>query len=111
MRPEEEDKILRQVRRMKGPIPDKIANKPHLGIGLYFYYDSFFELGTDRTVNNSIGQIPYSSILMYCKYYKFDYEETSDFLYLIRKIDSAYIEYMSKKNELSRASKKTTKKS
>ncbi len=107
MKPEEEDKILRQVKRMKGPIPDKIANKPILAKGLYFYFNAFHELSTDRPVGYTMGQIPYSSILSYCKYYTFDYEETSDFLYLIRKIDSAYIEYKDKKNESLKPRKKS----
>ena len=108
MSSEEEDKILRQVARMKVPVPDKIANKPYLDRGLDFYYNTFFELSTDRPVNNTVGQIPFSVILSYCRYYNFTYEETSDFLYLIRKIDSAYIQYMSEKHGPPK-SKKTTR--
>ena len=107
MNPEEEDKILRQVARMKVPVPDKIANKPSLDYGLVFYYNTFFELSTDRIVNNSVGQIPFSTILSYCKYYNFTYEETSDFMYLIRKIDAVYIEHVSKKHGPTKPIKKT----
>lgn len=47
-----------------------LENRPVLLDGLDFYYNTYKELKTDRSVGFSSGQIPWSSIIKWCNEYE-----------------------------------------
>jgi len=81
---------------MGQPIPDRIANKPLLGIGLSLYYDAFLELQFDR---NSSEHIPWTVIIQYADRNKFDDIQTENLIYFIRKLDDCYVKWLAKKRK------------
>ena len=56
-----------------------------------FYTDAFAELNTCRSVGMSAGAIPFSEIKEYASIYV-DVEDFDEFLYLIRRMDKAYLD-------------------
>lgn len=89
-----EKSILDQCTRFGTPLPDRIANKPRLFTGLQFLLESFYELDTERHHGNGLMSIPWSSIARYAKFHGFGYDDTVEFAYLIRELDSAIIALM-----------------
>lgn len=90
-----EQAIVKQAMRFGQPIPDRIAEAPELRIGLQVYFQGFFDLDSER---ERLSPIPWTAMKAYCQFNEFDDEETDDFIYLIRKMDSANLERLAKKN-------------
>lgn len=55
-----------------------------------FYIEAFYELSTCRSVGMGVGPIPFTSVLEYSRIY--DVGDFEEFLYLIRRMDSRYLE-------------------
>lgn len=96
---EEHDKpIIAQCKRFNTPIPDAILNrrknKPQLGMGLEFFYKSFFVLCTERVFNEVVLGIAWSKIQEYADYYGMDFEESERFHVYISGMDEAYCKQM-----------------
>lgn len=85
--------------RRKRPLPDVIKNAPDLLIGLELYFEAFIELNTTRQTGWGAGPIPTSAIYEYAYCLGLDEEETEDLLYLIRKMDEAFLQYMKRKSQ------------
>lgn len=70
-----------------------MRNKPVLGLGLAFFMDAFIELDTDRDIGFGLGPIPWSSMHTYAMAHGLTGEIYHDFMYLVRKLDTAYIKH------------------
>jgi hypothetical protein len=115
-----EQKILEQCWASRLPIPKAIQNAPDLNLGLELAYMAFWELSTSRPVGWAPGPIPWHVIHEYAMSQHLDEEEKADFVYLIRKMDRAFLEWnevrqksgknrdSSSRNKLGSASKSTT---
>ncbi len=78
---------------------DRLNEGPELKPGLQFYFDAWQELATDRQLGMSVGPIPGMSIRALVKELKLDQVESYEFQYLIRKMDSAYLEYVAEQSK------------
>jgi hypothetical protein len=97
----EEEKVVNAPTsglRKAPPTPKFIKEKPYLSRELFWYWDSFIQLNTERFKDG--GEIPWSAIDRYCRRweiisnYEFDF-----FVYMIREMDSIYLEEQNKKRE------------
>lgn len=78
------------------PLPEFLKNKPVLDPALFWYWDSFLQLDTERL--KDFGQIPWSAINRYRKEWNlYTTEEFDSFLLFIREIDKVYLEEQQKK--------------
>lgn len=78
-------------------IPKALKGKAVLSPFLSFYYNSFWELCTDRRQD---GYIPWTAIRKYCEVWGIvDPAEFDSFLRIIRAIDKAYVDHMQKERE------------
>jgi len=89
---ESEQRIIKQAIRAGNPIPDRIANKPDLMIGLDLYLMAYFDLSTERPPSMTISPIPISKMKEYALYWNLEFEQTEDLIYLIRRMDVSNIE-------------------
>ena len=85
----QDDKPERGRSNRKLPTPFFVKDKPNLDIALIFYWDSFYELATERMVEG--GSIPYSAIVKYSEMYGID--DFESFLIIIRKMDQVVLRY------------------
>lgn len=65
--------------------------------GLEFYMEAFRELGSCRPMSMVSGPIPFTAIVEYFRLYGDG--EFDDFLYVIRRMDVAFLEYQAKNSE------------
>lgn len=79
------------------PIPKEILNAPELLPGLELFYAAFNDLHTCRPVGMAEGQIPWTTIDLYCERYDITGDQREDFFYHIRELDHAYLEHKSGK--------------
>lgn len=114
-----EKNVEKQAKNAGKPIPDwilkKRMNRPELGFGLSFYYNAFFDIGSERPPSQTVWNIAWSSIQRYADHYEMDFEQAEKLHFIIRKMDNAYIEFMNDKNgkqqeQQSKQSRKTVKK-
>jgi len=94
-----EEKIIEQAIEKDLEIPDRIVNQPVLMLGLELYYIAFTNLSSDRLLAFELGPIPTMAILAYASYYDITGVDASDFLYIIRSMDNAFIQYHDKKQK------------
>lgn len=83
-----EQNIAKQSMQSGQPLPDRIANAPELYQGLYLFLQAFFDLDSEREPPKPI---PWTSVLTYAVFNKFDEEQTEDLIYFIRKIDAEHL--------------------
>lgn len=81
------------------PIPDKIANKPELQFGLFFYLQAFLDLNSERNNGFGIGHIPHSKIRNYAAWAQCDEETEHTLLHHIAVMDADHIKRTMKKQE------------
>ncbi len=81
------------------PLPDKIANKPTLNEGLFFYWQAFADLSTDRSLGMAEGPIPWSAIDRYGYRHDIWSDEFDRLVYIIRGLDSEYLKIRASKNK------------
>ena len=94
-----EQRIIHDCYRRKRPLPERIANAPDLFTGLELIFDAFIELNTTRQSGWGPGPIPSNAILDHCFYLGLNDDETVDMIYFIRKMDQAFLTYMTRKNK------------
>lgn len=75
------------------PLPKAIANAPELLLGLEFYWTAFWELSSCRPVGFGFGPIPWTVIIDYAAAFEVEPDDVSDFIYLIRAMDKAWIDW------------------
>lgn len=93
MTPELEADLIRQATSQGHPIPDRIANKPQLDIGLQLYYTAFFNLTTCRPSGFGVCPIPWTAIREYALTFEFDsYQEEALYSH-IRSMDSVFMKF------------------
>lgn len=61
------------------------------------YLKDFYTLSSSRQSGMGLGAIPVSEILKFCEH--FNIPDSDDFLYVIQKIDNAYLEFHREKQE------------
>ena len=92
-----EKNIIAQAKRFGEPLPERIQNKPKLALGLAFYLDAFVELDTDRAAGFGLGAIPWSSLHTYALAHEMAGDDYHDFMYILRKLDNAYLKHVQSK--------------
>ena len=90
---------MRYQDKDESEIPPALLDEPDLLQGLTLYYDAFWELFNDRQLGMSVGPIPYSSIVTYCKEWDMDGEMSQIMLRLVRKMDGAFLEWQEKQSK------------
>ncbi len=73
------------------PLPDKIANKPTLHDGLFFYWQAFADLSPDRASGMGDGPIPWSAIDRYGYRHDIWGDEFDRLVYIIRGLDIEFL--------------------
>ena len=96
-----EKNIVSQAKRFKEPIPERIKNKPRLGIGLEIFLDAFYDLEHDRNwiAGNTAQPLPiaWSSLIKYAEVYELPSTLREELLYFVRELDSTYMRYLNKR--------------
>ena len=87
---------MRDCVRAGEDIPERIANAPELRLGLLLYIQAFFDLDSTRDYGKAISWL---AIRDYSGYYELDAEQEEALVYHIRKMDTAYLERLSKENK------------
>ena len=77
-------------------LPDKLKDSPELAPGLALYWDGFIALTSCRQIGFSIGPIPFTAILDYCREYEVEGEDREVFIAHLQSIDKAYLEQVKK---------------
>jgi hypothetical protein len=79
-------------------LPDALANPPQLALGLSIYLQAFNDLDSERhNMQGVIGRIPWSAVVLYAEVNNFDYRQRQSLIHHIRKMDSAFIEFLRNK--------------
>jgi hypothetical protein len=94
-----EAKIVEQAKKLRMPLPEKIANKPKLHIGLDIYWRAFWECSTDRGIGMAEGPIPWSVMDRWALRYGIEGDDFDRFVLLLKAMDLAYIEERTKSNK------------
>ena len=92
---------MRYEDKDESEIPAALLDEPKLLQGLNLYYNAFWELFPDRQLGMSVGPIPYSSIIMYCREWNLDGELSGIMLKLVRKMDGTFLEWQDKQSKKS----------
>lgn len=80
-------------------MPERIANAPELQFGNEFYYQSFWHLTSDRPSGFGPAPIPSGAIRGFCRDEGLTESESSDMMYLIRRMDAVWMEVMDGKQK------------
>lgn len=91
-----EAKIVKLAQQTGQKLPDRIANKPVLRVGLEIYWRAFWECSTDRDIGMAEGPIPWSAINAWGQRYGFTGEEFERLVLILKALDSEYIEERTK---------------
>ena len=94
-----EAKIVEQAQKLGMPLPDKIANKPRLQVGLEIYWRAFWECSTDRDIGMAEGPIPWSAIDRWAFRHGIDGDDFDRLVLLLKAMDSVYIEERTKSHK------------
>jgi hypothetical protein len=92
---------MRYQDKDESEIPPALLDEPELLQGLALYYNAFWELFPDRQLGMSVGPIPYSSIVTYCREWNLDGEMSQLMLKLVRKMDNDFLEWQEKQSKKS----------
>lgn len=80
--------------------PDPIMNAPELLQGLAGYFQAFSELSTCRAMGfGSQGPIPWMAIDAYARVNEYEGDDRAELEYLIRALDSEYLDWQAKEAE------------
>lgn len=109
MTPEREEQIIEQCKARAIPLPEKIANKPFLWMGLELFYHAFFDLNTCRPVGMALCPIPWLCMRDYARTFEFDEDQEERLYYFIRQMDDAFLQYHDKKAKSEMKTKSSTK--
>ena len=96
-----EKTLLKQAKRFNEPIPDRIKNKPRLGLGLDIYLDAFFDLENDRNwiLGTTAHPLPiaWGTLIQYAEMYELTGIMREELIYFVRALDNAYIAHLNGK--------------
>ena len=81
------------------PLPDAIANRPTLNDGLFFYWQAFADLSSDRSLGMAEGPIPWSAMDRYGYRHDIWGDEFDRLVYIIRGLDSEYLKIRANKTK------------
>lgn len=95
----DQDWIIQQAAEQGIPLPDKIANRPTLGIGLEMYMDAFNRLSTCRQLGMGVGPIPWTAIGLYAVQAELDTDHTDKLYYYIEAMDAAFLKWSADRNK------------
>jgi hypothetical protein len=92
--------FLQQVAKDTGELPPALANRPSLTVWQYYFWEAYHIVSNSRSFHSAgVAGIPLSQILAYFEIYDIkDLELRNLYLYHIQRLDSAYLEYTSKKS-------------
>lgn len=76
-------------------LPAFIAGRPELTADQVPVWDAFWLLSTCRSTGFSVGPIPWTAINDYGLRYEMTLEEFESFSFLIRRMDSVWLEFAS----------------
>ena len=72
------------------PVPEGILNKPYLSMGLEIYYYAFLDLSVER--NPKDAPITLRSMMEYAQCWGYDQDLMERFVWLVSRMDKAYLE-------------------
>ncbi len=81
------------------PLPEKIANKPTIGVGLDLYWRAFQDLSSDRDVGMGVGPIPWSAMSAWGARNRIRGDDFERLVLVLRGLDSIYMDKQSKKSK------------
>lgn len=87
-----EERLIKDAKRNRQALPQKILNQPELLPGLQFYFSAFLELSTCRYD----GPIPWTAIVQYAEMHGVEDDHMDDFRYYMREMDAAYLKHQRK---------------
>ena len=82
--------------------------KPELDDDHFIFLTAFYDLSTCRSIGSDmVGDIPYTAILEWLKYWNIGVEESQYYLGIIPKLDRVFLDHLLRKREetLDKASK------
>jgi hypothetical protein len=88
------------------PPPSWYEEEPDCPPGLDYYMKAFWQLSTERSIGFSVGPIPASKIEEYGERRGFDRMTLENFIYIIRTMDAAYLDWLTQEREKNRKRKK-----
>lgn len=92
---------------LKGrPLPEWYMEEPPTTEGDEFYLRAFNELATTRQVGLGFGPIPWDKMLAYAQVHGLEQDVTELFIYVVREMDNAFLEYEAERQK-SRSADKT----
>ena len=93
-----EESILLKCYQFGQPLPKHILEAPELAPGLEYYFNAYKRLSTCRQVGMGIGPIPWTAIHEYARMQELCQSDEQDLEYLVGRMDSAFLEWNSRKN-------------
>jgi hypothetical protein len=81
------------------PPPSWYEEEPDYPPGLDFYMRAFWQLSTERQIGFSVGPIPVSKIEEFGEKRGYDPITLDIFRHLIREVDAAYLDWLTKERE------------
>ncbi len=97
-----EQNLIKQAKRFKEPLPDRIKNKPKLGLGLDYFLEAFYVLEHDRTWLTGMAVIPlplpWGTLVKYAEVHELTGVLFEELLYFVRELDIAYVQYLTQKS-------------
>jgi hypothetical protein len=88
--------MVSEALNCREPIPDVVANKPILSLGLSYFLTAFYDLDTERSVSD-LAPIPWSAIKAYADAIGCDDFECEQLEYFVRYIDDTYLKKVASK--------------
>ncbi|MCM1497280.1 MAG: hypothetical protein NC124_02325 [Clostridium sp.] len=84
-------KIINAALESGDEIPENLRNVPVINPDYEFYWHCFNDLSSDREMGQGvIGNIPWSSVYMYCQAYDLGMDTTQDVFSIVRQVDNFY---------------------
>jgi len=57
------------------------------------FYEGFLDLTAERTMGEALGPIPILAMFEYCLYCEIEGDQRDDFIWLMKRLDSKYLEH------------------
>lgn len=80
------------------PVPERIRNAPELWMGNLLFYQGFLDLTSSRPVGMALGPLSILAIFEYCLVMEIEGEQRADFIWMMTRLDSKYLEWSAKKH-------------
>ena len=94
---------MEQARRTGLPVPDSFKNVPELFEGLDLYLTAFMELQSCRFSGSGyVAPISFLTMVEYCEKCGVVGEQAEDLIFLVSRMDEAYLRHLSEKTRAER---------